>query len=147
MNLHKSKSTLAETSRTSGVDPNPSIPRARFVLLLLKLRSTPFSQSARSISSRIDKEVSVPAGGTLTSWWEGAMLEQHRRDVDHLRLYWSDVWSVIFISLWGHVCARVSVYTGVITGVTACPLGNQIVDAETFRLNSICWDPMEMVPP
>lgn len=71
------------TSRTSGAD---RVPRARLVLLHLKLRSTLFSPSARSVSSRIDKEVGVPAGGTPPDGRE-AKREQNRRGVDDLWLY------------------------------------------------------------
>lgn len=112
MNLHKSKSTLAETSRTSGVDPPPSQEHVSLCFfwncvlpLFLNLHALFHPELIRwSVSHLL-----------------GAMLEQNRRDVDDLWLYWSDVWSVIFIFLCGHVCAQVSVYTGVIAGSRPVP--------------------------
>lgn len=72
----------------------PHLPWAWFILLHLKSCFT-FFQSPCSISSRIDKEVKVPAGGIVTSRWECVMLAQHKCDVDNFWQYWSEHWSVI----------------------------------------------------
>lgn len=58
-----------------------------------------------SISSRIDTQVNVPAGGSLlmTHW----LLLWHGRDVDNLWPYRSYRWEAIymFVSVCAHVCA------------------------------------------
>lgn len=114
MNLHKSKSTLAETSRTSGVDPNPPPSQEHVSLCFFWNCVLPLFLNLHALFHPELIRWSV-------SHLLGAMLEQNRRDVDDLWLYWSDVWSVIFIFLCGHVCAQVSVYTGVIAGSRPVP--------------------------
>lgn len=110
LNLHHSKNPFTETSGdTSGADPPQStLPSAASKIALYPF----FNLHALFHPELIRRSVSQQVGH-----WPpdegGATLEQSRRDVDHLWLYWSDVWSVIFIFLCVRVCARMPLCTQV----------------------------------
>lgn len=112
----------------------PPLPWACFILLHLKscfiFFFFFFFQSPRSISSRIDKKVNVPAGGTVTSWWECVMLVHHRRGqyvAVLIRVLMCNMHESVCRCVCVHVyfCVRRCMY--IFTGVTDRLLGNKTI--------------------